>query len=218
MSRPTVVLAVMGTGTEVGKTWVGARLLEQLCLAGWTVIARKPVQSYDPADGEATDAEVLAAASGQRPHDVCPPHRSLAVPMAPPMAADVLGSPSPAIGDLLEELVWPERSVDLGLIETVGGVRSPMADDGDSRDFVRCVEPDAVLLVADAGLGTIDAVRLAVGALAGQRVILHLNRFRPDDDLHRRNRDWLRDRDGLEPVTAVEEVRVLLSGWWRPAA
>ena len=208
-----MVVAVVGTGTEVGKTWVGARLLEQLRRDGATVAARKPVQSFDPAASEPTDAEVLAAASGERPTEVCPEHRWLPVPMAPPMAADALGSRAPLLGALLDELVWPDGQVDVGLVETVGGVRSPVADDGDSRDLVRALGPDVVLLVADAGLGTIDAVRSAVDALAGESVVVHLNRFDPDDDLHRRNLAWLRDRDGLDPVVTTEELhRVVLAG------
>ena len=213
MSRPSVVVAVVGTGTEVGKTWVGARLLEQLRRDGAAVAARKPVQSFDPAADEPTDAEVLAAASGEDPTEVCPEHRWLPVPMAPPMAADVLGSPAPRLGALLDELVWPGRQVDVGLVETVGGVRSPVADDGDSRDLARALAPDVVLLVADAGLGTIDAVRSAVDALAPEAVLVHLNRFDPDDDLHRRNLAWLRDHDGLDPVVTIEELRrVVLPG------
>lgn len=206
MNRPAVVLAVVGTGTEVGKTWVGARLLEHLAGSRWTVAARKPVQSFDPGAAEPTDAEVLAGATGERPYDVCRSHRWLAVPMAPPMAAEVLGETSPNIDDLVDELVWPEPTPDLGLVETVGGVRSPMAEDGDSRDFVRRIEPDAVLLVADAGLGTIDAVRLAVDALAPWPVLLYLNRFGPSDDLHRRNARWLRERDGLDPLTTIDQL------------
>ena len=211
MSRPSVVVAVLGTGTEVGKTWVSARLLEQLRTHGSAVAARKPVQSFDPAWSEPTDADVLAAASGEDPMDVCPEHRWLPVPMAPPMAADVLGLPAPRLGALLDELVWPGHQVDVGLVETVGGVRSPVADDGDSRDLVRAVGPDVVLLVADAGLGTIDAVRSAVDALAPQPVVVHLNRFDPDDDLHRRNLTWLRDRDGLDPVVTIERLREIVA-------
>ena len=212
MSRPSVVVAVTGTGTEIGKTWVSARLLEHLRGGGHTVAARKPVQSFDPGSEEPTDAEALAAATGEDPLDVCPQHRWLAVPMAPPMAADALGSAPPLMDELLEELAWPDPAVELGLVETVGGVRSPASDDGDSRELARRVGADAVVLVADAGLGTIDAVRLAVDALAPQRVIVFLNRFDRDVDLHRRNEDWLRDRDGLDPVSSIERLSAVLLG------
>ncbi len=119
--------------------------------------------------------------------------------MAPPMAAGVLGRPAFGIADLIEELSWPAQDVDVGVVETAGGVRSPLADDGDGAALSMAIDPDLVLLVADAGLGTINAVRLSAGVLAAPCVVV-LNRFDPSSDLHVRNRDWLRGRDGLRVV------------------
>jgi dethiobiotin synthetase len=193
-------VAVVGTGTAVGKTWVAARLLTDLRAAGVTVAARKPAQSFEPADDPALrDAHVLGAASGEPPGVVCPPHRWYEVPMAPPMAAEALGRPPFAVADLVHELRWPHDHVEVGLVETAGGVRSPLAADGDCLLLCRVLEPDLVVLVADAGLGTINAVRLTVEALGDVRapVVIVLNRFDAADVLHERNRDWLRRRDGL---------------------
>ena len=91
-------------------------------------------------------------------------------------------------------------------METAGGVRSPQAADGDAVALGRCSRPDVVVLVADAGLGTINDVRLAIDALTAPTgvpapVVVVLNRFDPADDLHRRNRDWLADQDGIAVVT-----------------
>ncbi len=150
---------VVGTGTDVGKTWVAARLLTDLRAAGLRVAARKPAQSFEPSDDRATlDAAVLGAASGESPESVCPAHRWYEVPMAPPMAAEVLGRPAFSIGDLEAELRWPDEAVEVGLVETAGGVRSPLAADGDCLALCGALAPDAVVLVADAGLGTINAV------------------------------------------------------------
>lgn len=46
--RPQRLIVVVGTRTEVGKTWVTARLLRDLRASGRHVAARKPVQSFDP--------------------------------------------------------------------------------------------------------------------------------------------------------------------------
>ena len=191
------VLVVSGTATDVGKTWVAAELLRRLRAAGVPVAARKPAQSYQPGDGP-TDAEVLAAASGEDPHRVCPPHRWLPLPAAPPMAAALLGRPGFGIADLAGELApLPERGV--VLVEGAGGPRSPLADDGDTVDLAAAVAADAALLVAEAGLGAINAVRLAAAALAeAAPVVVLLNRYDPRDRLHQANLAWLRDRCGLD--------------------
>lgn len=207
--RPGRLVVVTGTGTEVGKTWFAAATLAELRALGASVAARKPVQSFDPGMG-ATDAEVLASATGEDSEVVCPPHRSLAVAMAPPMAADALGAPDFTIAELAAELHWPPGT-DVGMVEGVGGPRSPLAADGDTVDLVATVDPELVVLVADAGLGAVNAVLLAAAPFAGRELVTALNRFDADDDLHRRNRRWLVERARVEVVTepAALAARVL---------
>jgi dethiobiotin synthetase len=205
--QPRRLVAVVGTGTDVGKTWVAARVLRDLRAAGRRVAARKPAQSFDPTDPPAgRDAAVLGAASGEAPEQVCPPHRWYEVAMAPPMAAVALGRPGFTITDLVSELDWPTSGVDVGLVETAGGVRSPLAADGDAVSLCQELKVDLLVLVADAGLGTINAVRLtteALGALDAPRVVV-LNRFDESSDLHVRNRSWLRSGE-LGPVLTIPE-------------
>ena len=205
MSRPDRLLLVGGTGTEVGKTWVGCRLAETLRRAGHQVAARKVAQSFDPTDGT-TDAAELAAATGELPEQVCPRHRWYEVAMAPFMAADVLDRPPITLADLVSEVTWAE-GIDVGLIEPAGGIRSPMTHDGgDTVDLARAVQPDLIVLVADAGLGTLNAVRLCVDALAGFATVVFLNRYNGADDLHVRNRAWLEATLTHPLVTTVEEL------------
>ncbi len=66
------------------------------------------------------------------------------------------------------------------------------------------------MLVADAGLGTIDAVRSGVDSLGGRTTVVLLNRFEVANDLHRRNRDWLRDRDAIRVVTDIAALAAAL--------
>jgi dethiobiotin synthetase len=190
-----VILFITGTGTEVGKTFVTAALARQLRIMGNHVVARKPVQSFEP-DDTSTDADVLAAATGEDPRVVCPAHRWLATPMAPPMAAETLGLPPFTIADLASELDVPKAAT--MLVEGAGGVRSPLAVDGDNVDLADALRPDRVLLVADAGLGTINAVRLSADALRAHDVAVILNRYDASDPLHAQNAAWLREHDGCE--------------------
>ena len=188
-----MLVVCAGTGTEVGKTWVGAAVLAELRRRGHAVSARKPAQSFDPSEGSPLDAAVLAAASGEVADDVCPAHRTFAVPIAPPMAAEVLGQDPPTIDGLLGELRWPDPPPEVRWLELVGGPRSPIAADGDGVNLTARVRPDRVVLVADAGLGTINAVVLSSAPFLelGLTPIVVLNRYDPEQDLHRRNRAWL---------------------------
>ncbi len=200
---PDLTIVVTGTDTEVGKTWLTIELALALQRRGVKVVIRKPVQSFDPGD-RTTDADILAEASGEDPIVVCPGHRRYPLAMAPPMAADALGGPTFKLEELVGEMDLPNTGV--ALVEGVGGARSPLAHDGDSVDLAHTLGADLVVLVSPAGLGAINAVRLASTALDGLRTVVFLNRFNAADTLHAANRSWLTDVDGLDVATSPQEL------------
>lgn len=193
---------VAGTGTDVGKTWVTVRLIAELRARGHAVFARKPAQSFTLDERGTTDAELLGAATDEAPTAVCLPHRWYEVAMAPPMAATVLGRPSFTIADLAAETTMNADGITF--VEGAGGPRSPLADNGDNVAFARAISARFVVLVADAGLGTINAVELSIAALSGFETITMLNRFETID-LHERNRAWL-ERAGHSIATSIAEL------------
>jgi dethiobiotin synthetase len=207
-----VIVVVAGTGTEIGKTWCTTRLAVALRERGVRVSARKPAQSFLATD-TTTDADELAVATGEPAVVVCPRHRWYPIPMAPPMAADALGQPSFTIADLVGDIAPSDAHV--VLVEAAGGVRSPLAHDGDTVTLCDALQPDLVLVIADAGLGTIHAVRSSSEALDHHAHLVWLNRFEATDELHERNRVWLQTRCGLDVVTdaeaALERISVRLS-------
>jgi len=207
--RPERLIVVLGTDTDVGKTWLSASVLSRLRKGGSTVAARKPVQSFAPCDRE-TDADVLAAATGERPEQVCPPARWYPMAMAPPMAASFLGKASPTLDDLVGELVWPAERTQVGLVETVGGPRSPVSDDADSAALAVALGADLHVLVAHAGLGVINSVRLCAAVIPAPLVVF-LNRF-DGGDLHDRNRRWLQSEGHDVTVTTAELAGRVESG------
>jgi dethiobiotin synthetase len=193
--RPAKLVGVLGTSTDVGKTWISANVLSMQRSQGLRVAARKPVQSFAPGSGP-TDAARLSAATGEAETDVCPAHRCYPAPLAPPMAADVLGREPIVMHDLLREIVWPP-AIDIAFVETVGGARSPLAHDGDSADLVKRLGVDEVLLVADAALGSINSIRLTLESLGSLPATVVLNRYDESVQLHRLNRLWLEEKYGL---------------------
>jgi dethiobiotin synthetase len=211
--RPRLVAVVTGTGTDIGKTWLTVETVNRLRRQHLGVAARKPAQSFESTT-ETTDAHLLGDATGVPPTKVCPEHRWYPLPMAPPMAAATLGACPPLIRELIEEINegWPSPGADVGLIEGAGGVASPLAIDGDSSDLAKGVGADLVVLVADAGLGTINAVRLAARALEPLPLVVYLNRFDPGQELHSRNRAWLTEVDGLQLCCDGEDLVARILG------
>jgi dethiobiotin synthetase len=203
------IVVIAGTGTGIGKTWVTAELARALRSRGIPVVARKPVQSFAPEHETQTDAEMLGEATIEDPHVVCPANRWLPREMAPPMAADALDADPFTVAELAAEVT---RSLPVGavaLVESVGGVRSPLAADGDTVTLVGELQPALVVLVADAELGVINYVRLSIDVLISHRVVVYLNRYDADKEIHVRNHDWLATRMGLEVVAdpeALEEI------------
>ena len=198
-----ITVLCVGTATGVGKTSVGTEVLRDLRSRGLTVAARKPVQSFDPDAGPLTDADRLAEVTGEDRHTVCPEHRWYPMRLNPPIAAMVLGLPEFTNADLSAELEQP-TSADVLWVETIGGPLSPMTSDGDSADVARWLFPDLIVLVADAGRGTINAVRLAAGPFAGRRLVVMLNRYE-SNEVCSQNQTWLAF-NGFEVVADIADL------------
>ncbi|MGH2826886.1 MAG: ATP-dependent dethiobiotin synthetase BioD [Actinomycetota bacterium] len=200
---PDSTVVISATDTGVGKTWLTVELALGLQARGLSVAVRKPVQSFDPGD-RTTDADLLAEAGGEDPLVICPGHRRYPLAVAPPMAADALDAPPIKLAELIDELELPPAGV--ALIEGVGGPRSPLAHDGDTVDLALAVAAERVLLVANPGLGTINATLLAAAAFDGIDVTVFLNRFDETNSLHAANRRWLAERAHLDVVTGPTDL------------
>jgi dethiobiotin synthetase len=81
-----------------------------------------------------------------------------------------------------------------------------LTHDADSVEFLERVAPDRVVLVADAGLGSLNAIRLSLACLRSLPVEVLLNRFDPSDKLHQLNLTWLREHYAIQPHTAITEL------------
>ncbi len=203
------LVVVTGTGTEVGKTFVAAATIAQLRKQSITVAARKPAQSFDPDDQHPHDSAVLSAASGETDTEVCPANRRYPIAMAPPMAADALRLPPILLQDLMNEIA--ATSADVMMLEGAGGLRSPLAHDGDGLDLMTQLPTALAVVVADAGLGTINAVTLTVDAIrlhCRVPIAVILNRYNPADSLHVANRVYLQHHSPARILTTIAELAI----------
>ncbi|WP_049927245.1 dethiobiotin synthase [Halopiger goleimassiliensis] len=157
MSDATPV-AVVGTGTGIGKTVVTAGLTRWLRDQGIDARAIKPAQTGYPPDD---DAGFVAAVCDDPAAATCP--RYLEPALAPRVAADVADEPL-SYESVLEACRTEIEDAELPLVEGIGGLRVPLAGDEEVIDLVADLEATAVV-VTRSGLGTLNHTALSVEAL-----------------------------------------------------
>lgn len=160
-------LLITGTDTDIGKTYVAARIAAALVRSGHRVGVYKPVASGVLESADALDADPLDAgqASGSDPillwqaagqpgelERVCP--QQFEAPLAPHLAAATAGQKVDA--DLLRTGLeyWRDCS-DIVIVEGVGGLMSPVSDE----DYVADLAVDfgyPLIVVAPNALGVIN--------------------------------------------------------------
>jgi dethiobiotin synthetase len=162
---------VTASGTEVGKTFVMLRLIDELTSAWYRVRALKPVASgFDAANPSASDTGALLRAQSLEPTatnlDRVSPWR-FAAPLSPDMAAARERRVVP-FAELVEFCRAPSRS-DVTLIEGIGGVMVPLDDTHTVLDWIAAVGAPA-LLVVGSYLGTLSHSLSAAAALKSRQV------------------------------------------------
>jgi dethiobiotin synthetase len=151
-------LFITGTGTGVGKTYVGALIARTLRASGQRVGVYKPVASGCEMHGgklASPDAVALWEAAG-RPgtfEQVCP--QTFAAALAPHLAAQAEGRRVDS-KRLREGIDFWRKSSDIVIVEGAGGLMSPISDDDYNADLAG--DFGYPLLVVSANvLGTINA-------------------------------------------------------------
>ncbi|GAA0421086.1 dethiobiotin synthase [Cocleimonas flava] len=155
---------VTGTDTDVGKTWVGQKIIQQLCKNGISVEPRKPIESGWPTDITKSDAWKLAYAANQEEKlDVVCPNRFLAA-ISPDRAAKIEHKLI-TIQQLSEECIGSCNSEeDFLYVEGAGGFYSPICSDGLNADLAKALNLPIILIAADK-LGCINHTLLSIEAI-----------------------------------------------------
>jgi dethiobiotin synthetase len=175
-------LFVTGTDTAVGKTEVACALLAGARAGGLDAIGMKPAQS-GVVPGEASDAERLRAACGAvEPLEAICPH-SFAAPLAPAVAARAEGRTISFAALVQAARALAARHAAI-VVEGAGGLLVPLTE-GETYADLAVALGLPVLVVARAGLGTVNHTALTVEALRrrGLAVLaIVLNRTAAEDD------------------------------------
>ncbi len=149
--------AIVGIHTGIGKTIASAVIAEALQIDYW-----KPVQAGDLDNSDSEKVRSLLANTKSVVH---PEAYRLSAPLSPHEAARLDG-----ITISLEDIHWPVTARPL-LVETAGGVMSPLNDDSTMLDFVQFYRLPAVLVIRHY-LGSINHTLLSIEMIKSRHIHL----------------------------------------------
>ena len=174
---------IIGTDTEVGKTFLACQLARSLTAQGIKVGVYKPVASGVSPSTEfpaqrshsgppsSSDAEQLrsAAACTQPLQRVCP--QSFAAPVAPPVAAQLEGR---SVDEqlLVEGAQWWLAHCDFLIVEGAGGALSPISKSMRVLDLAQQLHLPLILVAANR-LGVVNHTLLTIEAVQIRQLQLH---------------------------------------------
>ncbi len=164
------VVLITGTDTDVGKTIVTAAVAAAAQAAGLRVAVIKPGQTGTNT-GAPTDIEVITRLAGP---DTTRTLADYPEPMAPLAAATVASMPPLELYDVVDAIRAEADKHDLVLVEGAGGLLVPMGvrPGGESWTVADLATTLGIstIVVARAGLGTLNHTALTLEALARRGV------------------------------------------------
>ena len=206
-------LFVTGTGTDVGKTYVTGLLVKKLREKHRKVAYYKAAMSGNErrADGSLIPGDALAVRSAagidQPLEEMCPYVYETAV--SPHLAARIEGNPV-ELKQVLENFDAVCSRYDFVTAEGSGGIVCPLRFDEQRiqlEDFIKARELGC-LIVADAGLGTINAVVLTAEYMRAHHIPakgLILNHYEPGNLLHKDNARMCEFLTGVKVLACVKD-------------
>ncbi len=159
MGGPAAI-AVIGTGTGVGKTAVAIALVTGLRGLGRRCWIHKPVAcgGWDGSTAEDGRSLVALCADGQDPATICP--RQYPEAASPHLAAGLAGD-HPTLADLTRTSAALRGSHDL-VVETAGGLLTPLTARRETVADLVCALGLTALVVTVPDLGTLNHTALTV--------------------------------------------------------
>jgi len=206
-------LFITGTGTDVGKTYVSALIMKKLRENNINAAYFKAAMSGNRRDengllvpGDALEVKTVSGIS-QPLDEMCPYVYEAAV--SPHLASKLEGGPV-ELGKAIRELDRLSEKYDYITAEGSGGILCPLRFDGERvmlEDFIKaCNFP--CLMVADAGLGTINSVVLAAEYMKSRSITLRgiiFNHYEPGNRMHEDNLYMCEKLTGLKVLSCVKD-------------
>ncbi|MFF8380066.1 dethiobiotin synthase [Streptomyces sp. NPDC015661] len=160
------IIVVTGTGTEIGKTITTAAVAAVATAAGRTVAVLKPAQTGVGPDeqGDADEVVRLSGAAASAELGRFPE------PLAPGTAARRAGMAPVGPREVAEAARKLSEEHDLVLVEGAGGLLVRFDEEGGTLADAAALLGAPVLVVAPAGLGTLNSTALTAEALRARGI------------------------------------------------
>lgn len=157
-------ILVTGTGTGVGKTTVAAAVALLAVDRGDRVVVVKPAQTGVPDGGGGDLTEILRRV----PHVRILELARYPDPLSPAAAARRARRPALTLDACIDAITAVQPDSDVVLVEGAGGLLVPFGDDGFTIADLATWLALPVLLVTEAGLGTLNATALTLEVMHGR--------------------------------------------------
>lgn len=206
-------LFITGTGTDTGKTYITGLLLKKMNESGLNSAYYKAAMSGNEQDSNGDlipgDALHVKTVSGitQPLAEMCPYIYETAV--SPHLASRIEGSPLEM--DIVKENYAKLTSqYDYIIAEGSGGILCPLRYDEEKiflEDVIKMLELPCII-VADAGLGTINSVFLTVEYMKSHNIPVKgivLNRFHAGDVMEEDNKIMCEALTGIPVIACVSD-------------
>lgn len=204
---------ITGTGTDVGKTFVTALIVKKLTDNGLSAAYYKAAMSGNErgADGKLIPGDALwvkkVSGTDQPPGEMCPYIYETAV--SPHLASRIEGNPV-VMEEVKKGFTAVCRKYDFVTMEGSGGILCPICFDEKEiwlEDVIKELGLSS-LIVADAGLGTINSVVLTAEYMRWKGLAVKgilFNHFHPGDRMEEDNLRMCEYRTKLPVLACVED-------------
>lgn len=220
MSTASKALFVTGTGTDVGKTFASGLLVKTMREAGFDVGYYKAAISGIETDDEGatiSDASFVATMAGlPESHDELVSF-SYRTAVSPHLAARLEGNPI-ELETIKRDFLRACTRHEYVVVEGSGGIVCPLRVDDETtimlEDVVRMLGLD-VVIVADAGLGTLNALATTCAYLDKATIEARgfiLNRFEAGDVMHEDNLVMAERLTGLPSLARIARNAAAFEG------
>lgn len=204
---------ITATGTDVGKTYVSALIVKKMREAGYNCGYFKPVLSgVEEVGGKLTSSDcnyVVDTAKIPVTADECVSYWWKEA-VSPHLAAQ-RQSEEIKIAKIRKDFEEASKKYDYLLIEGAGGITCPLRLENGEKYLIKDLIKEfktGVIIVADAGLGTINSTILTVEYARNNGIKIEgiiLNNFNPDSFMHQDNLKQVEYLSGIKVVATVEK-------------